>query len=101
MTASGGTRLFPALHLAIQLLATTSADRKVVLLLHDGRPQPEDWTVTARLLATMPRTILVQPLYLGADPAIQAANTRLFGHVLACESLDALRSCLCAWLHTL
>lgn len=101
MTASGGTRLAPALQLAGQLLSATPADRRILFVLHDGDLSADDAQAVTGILRVLPRTIQLQPLYLGADPAIIAANTRLFGQVLTCTTLDALRLNLCAWIRTL
>jgi Mg-chelatase subunit ChlD len=95
----GGTRLAPALEQASRTLTHFQAHRKLLVVLHDGDLQSADAQATRHLVATLPkRGIHLLPLYLGSDPAVIAANRRVFGDLLACPDLGSLTSLLLSWL---
>jgi hypothetical protein len=102
MEAGGGTRLAPAFTAAVAVLRVTPAQHKLLLVLHDGDLNADDATRVRQRVAALPRLgIRLQPLYLGTDDAIVAANERVFGrvgHVLACRDLAGMTARLRAWL---
>jgi Mg-chelatase subunit ChlD len=99
MAGAGGTRLGPALAAAIAALAANRAERKLLITLIDGALEDADAGDARALLATLPRHgIQLLPLYLGDDPEVIAANTALFGHVIACSSMNELTPLARTWL---
>jgi hypothetical protein len=99
MAGQGGTRLSPALAAALAALGRHPAERTLLITLFDGEPEDGDAAEARALLATLPRRgVQLLPLYLGNDPQVIAANTALFGHVIACSSMDELTPLARAWL---
>ncbi|HEV2238958.1 MAG TPA: hypothetical protein VGR57_20030 [Ktedonobacterales bacterium] len=99
MTSGGGTRLSPAFAAAVASLAAHPAQRKLLVVLHDGDLDADDAAAVRQQISVLPRRRMhLLPLYLGGDPTIIAANERVFGHVLACPELSEMTAQVRAWL---
>jgi hypothetical protein len=99
MAGLGGTRLAPSLRAAVAALASSPAERKLLITVIDGALEDEDAAEARALLATLPQQrIQLLPLYLGADAAVIEANMALFGHLVACPTMEALTPLARAWL---
>lgn len=99
MDGSGGTRLAPAFAEAVAALRAAQVQRRLLVVLHDGDLGPTDARAVEQMVTALPRaSIRLLPLYLGDDADVIAANTELFGYVLACATLESLTQRVSAWL---
>jgi Mg-chelatase subunit ChlD len=104
MEGGGGTRLAPAFEAAIRALgaAAEPAARKVLIAVIDGELDAGDGAaVKAQALALTRLGIDLLPLYLGANPAVVARTTAVFGRVLACPTLPEMAGLVRAWLRAI
>jgi hypothetical protein len=97
-----GTWLSDVFRRAVDALDRRSEPLKLLIVLHDGALIDDDAERVQQIVATLPkRRIILQPLLLGDDPRAREANTRVFGHVLACPDIGDLAARLSAWLRAI
>ena len=99
MNGDGGTKLAPSLRAAVDALHATQAQRKVLIVIHDGHLDAQDALDVRQMCCKQlaQQGIHLVPLYLGNDAAIIQANTQVFGTVLACADLGQMSAKLCSW----
>ncbi len=91
------TWLSDVFHAAVEHLAQRPEPLKLLVVMHDGAIDPYDAERVQADVATLPkRGILLQPVLIGTDTQAMEANTRVFGHVLACPDVQELAHCLSA-----
>jgi len=93
------TWLSDVFHAAVEHLAQRTEALKLLIVIHDGAIDPSDAERVHADVATLPkRGIVLQPVLIGMDTQAADANTKVFGHVLACPDVRELAARLSAWL---
>jgi hypothetical protein len=96
------TWLSDVFHAAVEHLAQRTEPLKLLIVVHDGAIDPYDAERVQADVATLPKHgILLQPVLIGTDTQAMEANTKVFGHVLACPNIGDLAQRLSTWLRAI
>lgn len=100
LVASGGTVLAPAITEAGRQIQAARAERRVMLVIHDG--QPSDMTAAAAEIARIKRNVEVVGIFIGDDARdadLVAPMRELFGdRLIVAQDADALMTILGTFL---